>query len=139
MDTASTSRSLRGSRTLWPRLRSLAPPQAKRPEISDATEVAEQELFATFDLTGLQTHDREPGSEEWDELVGRISHDLVRAVGASGRAYHLAPTRFAIRARVDPRGEQELLQAVLTALTDPSFDIAVIHSTVTHVPVEERD
>jgi hypothetical protein len=133
MGTASTSRGFRGSHTFWPRLRALDPDRAER------AQVAEQELFATFDLTGLQTHDREPGSDEWDDLVGRISHDLVRAVGTSGRAYHLAPTRFAIRAHVDPRSEQELLLAVLTALTDPSFGIAVIHSTVTHVPATELD
>ena|SRR5690349_5096776 len=93
-------------------------------------------LMATLELVGLQTHERDPGSDEWDDALSDVARTVIDAVDSTARVYLLtppahgpSPTRFVVEAEVVAGHDEELLGTLIEALTDHPTGVAVTYAT----------
>jgi hypothetical protein len=94
-------------------------------------------LTATLELAGLQTYDREPGSDEWDDALAHVVRTVTDAIGdettvslLSQDRYRL-PDRCALVVDVGQGRDGEVLQTLIEALTDDPLGVEVTHAALT--------
>lgn len=94
-------------------------------------------LMATLEVVGLQTHEREPGSDEWDDAISRFARTVIDAVDGNARVYLLTPApysasaRFTVRTEVVKGQDEETIETLVEALADHPTGVQVTDATLT--------
>jgi biofilm PGA synthesis N-glycosyltransferase PgaC len=82
-------------------------------------------LLATFELTGLDAHERDRGADATNELLDALALRLGNAVAGAGTIYRVGHGRFAVLARVGRVGAPPIMLACAAVLSErgPGVDI----------------
>ena len=85
-----------------------------------------------FDLDGFKRYNDRDGHLAGDELLARLSSQLLDAVGARGRCYRLGGDEFCLVAEADPGSPDELTARAAGALADdrPGVGVECSHGSV---------